>query len=327
MIRRNNKRALYESIMRDVAKTIKHHLNESSNNFNIKNKFNNSKLKEFFDISDIKTSQNQLTARLFPKTDEVLNYMLSFNGNIYGDEPHIRISYDSNYKFEAYFGSFSKSSYLNGPEFLDGKYLCRNVSTLEELFENIYSELSLYEIDDNLEEEDDDEEYYEDDEDEYDDDINNGFEFYIKKIKQIIPLEEIETNTFNFVNTFKTLKKQINFPKNIASYIKTYIKTNFFTYTNFTIPAQGNINFSSRLSIDNISKYLTYYKENNLNPIIIFKPTFTKDLGKKTNIDLYNLLNDYDVINKLTIESDAEHIFDDILDAYEDFIDYLNQNL
>jgi len=29
MIRKNNKRALYESIMRDVAKTVKKHLNEN----------------------------------------------------------------------------------------------------------------------------------------------------------------------------------------------------------------------------------------------------------------------------------------------------------
>jgi hypothetical protein len=28
MIKRNNKRALYESIMKDVAKTVKRHLNE-----------------------------------------------------------------------------------------------------------------------------------------------------------------------------------------------------------------------------------------------------------------------------------------------------------
>ena len=36
MIRkRNNKRALYESIMRDVAKTVKRHLNENNNGFKV----------------------------------------------------------------------------------------------------------------------------------------------------------------------------------------------------------------------------------------------------------------------------------------------------
>ena len=35
MIRKRNNRRLYESIMRDVAKTVKKHLNENANNYKI----------------------------------------------------------------------------------------------------------------------------------------------------------------------------------------------------------------------------------------------------------------------------------------------------
>ena len=58
MIRRNNKRALYESIMRDVARIVKRHLNESRGQ-RISQRFKNSPYSPETDILLTKKSMQK----------------------------------------------------------------------------------------------------------------------------------------------------------------------------------------------------------------------------------------------------------------------------
>ena len=77
MIRKNNKRALYESIMKDVSKTVKKRLNESTNRFYPE------------DWDDINTAENVINAILEALYQSGIYYSFYKSINYAGLDPRV----------------------------------------------------------------------------------------------------------------------------------------------------------------------------------------------------------------------------------------------
>ena len=129
----------------------------------------------------------------------------------------------------------------------------------------------------------------------------------------------------NFCAKFNVIKNKLKYPNGTDAYIKRFINSNFFT------SAQILYTYSYFIGKNDIPKLFTYLYKNKLEntklKFSIYLPGDKNGNIKCKNIHLKQILTNYNILSKLEFDSDMNNIFDDILNAYEDFVDYLNQNL
>ena len=296
---RNNKR-LYESIMRDVTKTVKRYLNENIEDDS--NRFYDQTMKFYDSWPNL---SRKIIERLISKG--------SITDGMDFDDAWFQIEEEFN-------------KHLNKAVGGDWWEVGESVGLTDEQLDSIYNDEMQAKTDVFSDYLDEDGDYV--DLSDYEEDYEEPL---FQKIYRITPSQKY-INLFNdFYKKFNAIRKQIKYPIGTDKYTKTYIDRYFFKDAVTIQYYDNNDKYSTtfctwdlkKLDMPKLLEYIYENKQTNKEITFIVRLPETKC----KNPELYQILKNYDVTNNLTITSDVEYIFDEILDAYTNFVDYLNQNL
>ena len=288
MIRKRNNKRLYESIMKEVSRTVKMYLNESF----------------YFDRTSFKETSMDVYYEWLNKSDELVNKL--FKKGI------LKQGMDFYEAAEIVEDDLLKrlKKAVGGNWFTVGEESGLTDEEVESIWvDNMQAKVDCISgIDEEIENEEDDEDY-----------------IIYEKIQNMKPFKKYVNLYNNFCAKFNVIKNKLKYPNGTDAYIKRFINSNFFT------SAQILYTYSYFIGKNDIPKLFTYLYKNKLEntklKFSIYLPGDKNGNIKCKNIHLKQILTNYNILSKLEFDSDMNNIFDDILNAYEDFVDYLNQNL
>ena len=306
MIRRNNRR-LYESIMRDIARTVKRQLNESiveqDNFYDYTMEFYNDWLDHISrEVIENLISQGKITdgmdfyeawEQVQEEFDKGLNNAVDGDWWQVGDSVGYSDSeLDSIYNDEMQAKTDVFAEYLNE----DGDYI---------------------QLEDDEDDEDDEQMYY--------------------NLDNITPTENAKKQYNKFIRQINNFKKQLSNHadyKNICLFLDNIIFTNivinspkFYYYKYIYKP-------NDRRTKKELLQLFTYLENNNA-----INEKFNVQLDDKFYLnsqkifrdynfdDYYDICTNYDVKNKLNINTNGYNLFTDIIKMLQNFITYFKQNL
>lgn len=148
--------------------------------------------------------------------------------------------------------------------------------------------------------------------------------------------EEMKELVEEKMSQFNSLRKQVKYPKGTEPYIKRYINY-IFNNSRFYMTIDGDENFQNFTNefyhVQHLATSLTHFIQFGLTDAKArFEPGISL-LPKKNGIKcndphLLQILNDYDVLKTLTLrDKDPIRLFERVIEAFQDFVNYLNANL